>query len=103
MPLLCRSIRRPCSRSHSTSRHVTPGWLRNMSDKMITTLGANGGLIMVNFGSSFLSNEVNEYRYDRGDAYRAHLWENGIEGSDEQETRSTRPGKRNMVPFHSLI
>lgn len=34
---------------------------------MITALASNGGVIMVNFGSSFLSNEVNEYRYDRGD------------------------------------
>ena len=66
---------------------------------MITTLAANGGVIMVSFGSSFLSNEVNEYRYDRGDAYRAHLWENGIEGSDEKEKAFNQVWEKEHGPF----
>lgn len=89
----------PVIASHSTSRHFTPGWLRNMSDEMITTLAANGGVIMVNFGSSFLSNEANEYRYDRRDAYRTHLSENEIDGRDEEEEAFNKAWEKEHGPF----
>jgi membrane dipeptidase len=52
----------PIIASHSSSRKFTPDFQRNMSDDMIKKLGKNGGVIMVNFGSTFLSNEVVEYR-----------------------------------------
>jgi membrane dipeptidase len=45
----------PVIASHSSCRHFTPGWERNMDDKMIKALAKNGGAIMINFGSSFLS------------------------------------------------
>ena len=89
----------PVIASHSTSRHFTPGWLRNMSDEMITSLAANGGVIMVNFGSSFLSNEANEYRYDRRDAYRTHLSENEIDGRDEEEEAFNQAWEKEHGPF----
>ena len=54
---------------------------------------------MVNFGSSFLSNEVNKYRYDRRDAYRAHLSENEIEGSDEKEKAFNQVWEKQHGPF----
>ncbi len=44
----------PVIASHSSCRHFTPGWERNMSDDMIRLLAANGGVIQINFGSSFL-------------------------------------------------
>ncbi len=44
----------PVIASHSSCRHFTPGWERNMSDEMIVALGDNGGVIQINFGSSFL-------------------------------------------------
>ena len=44
----------PAIASHSSCRHFTPGWERNMSDEMIKRLAENGGVIMINFGSSFL-------------------------------------------------
>ena len=75
----------PVIASHSSARHFTPGRLRNMSDEMITALAGNGGLIMINFGSTFLSAESNAYRESRRDAYRVHLAESGVEASDELE------------------
>jgi membrane dipeptidase len=48
----------PVIASHSSCRHFTPGWERNMSDELIKTLAYHGGVIMINFGSSFLDNEV---------------------------------------------
>lgn len=45
----------PAIASHSSCRAFTPGFERNMDDAMIKTLAKNGGVIMINFGSSFIS------------------------------------------------
>ncbi len=45
----------PAIASHSSCRAYTPGFERNMSDDMIKLLAKNGGVIMINFGSSFLN------------------------------------------------
>jgi membrane dipeptidase len=45
----------PAIASHSSCRAYTPGFERNISDDMIKLLAKNGGVIMINFGSSFLS------------------------------------------------
>ncbi len=61
----------PVLASHSSARHFTPGWERNMGDAMIQRLAGNGGVIMVVFGSTFLRTE-----YDAtGDAARAAIQE----------------------------
>ncbi len=52
----------PVIASHSSCRHFTPGWQRNMSDDMIKTLAKNGGVIQINFGSSFISDDVRKQR-----------------------------------------
>jgi membrane dipeptidase len=44
----------PLIASHSSCRHFTPGFHRNMSDDMIKALAKNGGVIQINFGASFL-------------------------------------------------
>ena len=68
----------PVIASHSSARHFTPGWERNMSDGMIQALAASGGVIMLNFGSSFLTEEGRQW-YDHMDADRkAFLEQNGF-------------------------
>ncbi len=52
-----RVTRAPVIASHSSCRFFTPGWERNLPDDLIKTLAKNGGVIMINFGSSFLSEE----------------------------------------------
>ena len=47
----------PVIASHSSCRRFTPGWERNMSDAMLLQLKENGGVIQINFGSSFINNE----------------------------------------------
>ncbi|MEE9491482.1 MAG: dipeptidase [Dehalococcoidia bacterium] len=47
----------PVIASHSSCRRFTPGWERNMSDAMLLQLKENGGVIQINFGSSFLNND----------------------------------------------
>jgi len=44
----------PVIASHSSCRAFTPGFERNMSDEMIKLLAKNRGVIMINFGNSFL-------------------------------------------------
>lgn len=44
----------PVIASHSSCRHFTPGFERNMSDDMIKLLAEKGGVIQINFGSTFL-------------------------------------------------
>ncbi|UBM57688.1 dipeptidase [Marinilongibacter aquaticus] len=52
----------PLLASHSSLRHFTPGFERNMSDDMLKVLKENGGVIMINFGSTFLDGEVTQTR-----------------------------------------
>jgi len=51
----------PVIASHSSARHFTPGFERNMSDEMIVALARKGGVIHINFGSSFVSEESRAY------------------------------------------
>ncbi len=50
----------PVIASHSSCRHFTPGWERNMDDDMIRRLGEKGGVIQIAFGSSFLKGDYRE-------------------------------------------
>jgi membrane dipeptidase len=50
----------PVIASHSSCRYFTPGWERNMDDEMIKALAKNGGVININFGSSFVNDTVRQ-------------------------------------------
>jgi membrane dipeptidase len=73
----------PVIASHSSCRKFTPDFERNMSDDMIKKLGENGGVIQINFGSSFLDGELtkknNENRQKLGEILRAQ----GLSARDE--------------------
>ncbi|MEL7187203.1 MAG: dipeptidase [Pseudomonadota bacterium] len=51
----------PVIASHSSARHFTPGFERNMSDEMIVAMAEKGGIIMINFGSTFITQEARDY------------------------------------------
>lgn len=44
----------PAIASHSSVRKFTPDFERNMSDELIKALAKNGGVMMINFGGSFI-------------------------------------------------
>ncbi|WP_158768681.1 dipeptidase [Paraglaciecola sp. L1A13] len=52
----------PVIASHSSLRKFTPGFERNMDDDMIKALGENGGVIQINFGSTFVSKLSQNWR-----------------------------------------
>jgi membrane dipeptidase len=66
----------PVIASHSSARHFTPGFERNMSDKMIVALAENGGVIQINFGSSFISQTTRDYSDGMSVARQQYLAEN---------------------------
>jgi membrane dipeptidase len=94
----------PVIASHSGARHFTPGWPRNLSDEMIRALAEGGGVVMINFGSSFLTQEANAYRYGRRDAYRTSLAERGLEPTEELEAEFNEvwAAEHGPFPFASL-
>jgi membrane dipeptidase len=51
----------PVIASHSSLRAFVPGFERNMDDKMIQALAKNGGVIQINFGSSFVISQANQW------------------------------------------
>jgi len=63
----------PVIASHSSCRHFTPGWERNMSDDMIRRLAAVGGVIQINFGSGFLDREIRDQREAHEKARDEHV------------------------------
>ncbi|WP_116125211.1 dipeptidase [Lewinella sp. IMCC34183] len=76
----------PVIASHSSVRYFTPDFERNMDDDMIKRLGENGGVIQINFGSTFLDGALRTRQDSLREAFMARLSERGIENrSDEAE------------------
>lgn len=69
----------PVIASHSSCRHFTPGWERNMSDDMIVALAAAGGVIQINFGSYFVDDGVRTALEERRAQLRAMLQESELD------------------------
>ena len=72
----------PVIASHSSCRYFTPGWERNMDDRMIRLLAENGGIIQINFGSMFLTQDYRE----AGKRVEEFLDEKGIEWDSPEAT-----------------
>lgn len=77
----------PVIASHSSCRKFTPGFQRNMSDDMIQKLGENGGVVHVNFGSSFLdgrirNSKIREYQTQKRAELLKLLAQKGLRNSD---------------------
>ena len=77
--------RAPAIASHSSARYFTPGWERNIGDDMIVRLAEGGGVVMINFGSSFITREAREYSSARSDAYDLWREQQGIERTDQSQ------------------
>ena len=73
----------PVIASHSSCRKFTPGFERNMADEMIRQLGQNGGVIQINFGSSFLDGEYQKRRSELREELRELLEKKNLKRSDE--------------------
>jgi len=73
----------PVIASHSSCRHFTPGWERNMGDAEIKRLKDNGGVIQINYGSSFITRVSQNKSKTNSEKIEAYAKENGLEDGDE--------------------
>jgi membrane dipeptidase len=71
----------PVIASHSSCRHFTPGFERNLSDELIRAMAAKGGVVMINFGSGFLIRNATAYEDKRRKATMAFAAERGLTAS----------------------
>ena len=93
----------PVIASHSSARHFTPGFERNMSDDMIKALAAKGGVMMINFGSSFLTEEAMRWFEEMAAAEKAFLERNGLDEHDAQAAQFAQDyRKSHPLPFANL-
>ncbi|CCQ09267.1 Zn-dependent dipeptidase [Pseudoalteromonas luteoviolacea B = ATCC 29581] len=87
----------PVIASHSSLRKYTPGFERNMDDEMLKALKKNGGVIQINFGSSFVTSNANSWYDQRDEAQK----EAEAKGENRTDFRAAYL-KRNPFPFASL-
>jgi membrane dipeptidase len=96
----------PVIASHSSARKfvdVKPVFERNMDDDLIRALADNGGIIMINFGSSFLTTEANEYSSAYSKAAGAYAKRNSLErGDPEMEEFQKFYRSRQPYPFATI-
>ncbi|MFQ5534187.1 MAG: dipeptidase [Sphingomonadales bacterium] len=93
----------PVIASHSSARHFTPGWERNLTDDMIARLAENGGVIQINLGSSFINDASRIAGQAERGARAAYFKESGTEATSENEDAFTRKYREtHPYPFASL-
>ena len=93
----------PVIASHSSLRYFTPGFERNVDDAMLSKLAKKGGVIQINFGSSFISNRPRDYLVTMNSFLESRLGQN-LEEVSEQDIRETRSEfiANNPYPYASL-
>lgn len=90
--------RAPVIASHSSCRHFTPGWERNVSDELIEDIADAGGVVMITFGSSFLRTEYQEQDDPIRAKMNAHIDSMGwAEDSREAVTYEQQTRKKNPI------
>lgn len=72
----------PVIASHSSCRHFTPTFKRNMSDDMIKVMAKKGGVIQINFGSSFLDENYRNQVQVLQEKFGKMLKEKGLKYGD---------------------
>ena len=93
----------PVVATHSSARAFVPNWERNMSDEMIVRLKENGGVIMINFGSAFLTKTANIAAYAAFDAYEKYLEDNGLKAEEFPSSEFTKTYREaHPYPYASL-
>ncbi|MFT7653912.1 MAG: membrane dipeptidase [Candidatus Azotimanducaceae bacterium] len=93
----------PVIASHSSLRHFTPDFHRNMSDDMVQALAAKGGVIQINYGSSFLTHAARQYSNTRTAAVLSYATENDLKQGDAELTAFMADySERSPFPFADL-
>ncbi len=91
----------PVIASHSSLRAFTPGFERNMDDAMIKALGKNGGVIQINFGSTFVTKRANAWSKKRSTGQKI-VEEKFGKDSDEYKHFRDQFAEKNPLPYATL-
>ncbi len=88
----------PVIASHSSCRFFTPSFERNMDDDMIRLLASKGGVIQINFGSTF----INDTTRLRMEAERSGLDEHLKSSHLAMDDEAARPVVRAYFREHNI-
>ncbi len=94
--------RAPVIASHSSLRHFTPGFHRNLPDELVVKIGENDGVIMINYGSPFLTEEANTYSIPRDAARKAQEEQTGAMTDEERTAFNDAWRESHPYPFAGL-
>jgi membrane dipeptidase len=75
----------PVVATHSSCRHFTPGWERNMDDEMIKLLAQKEGVIQITFGSMFVNKRVNKESVKRYKHITEYIEANSLKGEEKEK------------------
>lgn len=100
---ILRVSKAPVIASHSSCRNFTPGWERNMSDDMIRELAATGGVIQINFGSSFLRDEVRRYHEEARNTLNKYYEEHKLQPADTLAQEYARRYREQHPPIYADV
>lgn len=89
----------PVVATHSSARHFTPGFERNASDEIIEAIGENGGVVMINFGSSFLTEQANQWQAKFSAARESLMAQLGADDRDHPRVSAFSEAYREQNPY----
>ena len=88
----------PVVASHSSCRSFTPGWERNLSDELIVLLASRGGVVQINFGSSFIDDAYRQQEDAQSGQIDRYFEEHRID-KESAEARAYRERYRREHPI----
>ena len=94
--------RKPLVATHSSPRKFTPSFERNMSDEMIIDLAENGGIIMINFGSSFVNQRSNKIFSEIEKKVKGYKTKKNIKNDHKELERYKNELINEMNPFAKI-
>lgn len=93
----------PVIASHSSCRHFTPNFERNLSDELIRGIAAQGGVVMINFGSTFISVAARDYWEARHQALAPLLEQQGIKWHDPKAEALSKTYEADHPPVLATV
>ncbi|NGP87986.1 dipeptidase [Fodinibius halophilus] len=92
----------PVVATHSSCRHFTPGFERNMSDELIKKLADNNGVIMINFGSTFLDSTSQNSADKVQEEIAQKIEEKGLEPGSKEARKFSRKYFQDNFKFSTV-
>ncbi|MDA2937193.1 dipeptidase [Acidobacteria bacterium AH-259-A15] len=93
----------PVIASHSSCRYFTPAWERNISDEMLVRLKENGGVIQINFGSSFVNDTYRKKRDEGRKHINEYLRAHSLKEADEEARQYMKKSrKENFIEYADI-